>query len=412
MASWLSEKQYWVDFPLLVKQEEKRDPVIYLDNAATTLKPTEVLSAMNRYYVNDGASVHRGMYKLAQQATDEYEGVRKKVAKFINADEEEVIFTHGATESLNQICLMISQHLHKGDEVITTVIDHHAAMLPWMHQQDLGKCVVKRANVDPFDYQITKKTIAEQITNRTRVLSLNLASNVVGVVQKNLKEVIDFVHTKHIMVIVDATQAIPHQQIDVKELGCDFLVFSGHKMLGPTGVGVLYGKKALLDALSPIYYGGDMVSAVKGDKIVLQEGVHRFEAGTPPIAEVIGLGAAIDYINSIGYDAIQAADQYFLDRLQATIFQIPGVVVYNAKDSWDIPIVSFNIKDVHSHDIITMYDEEGLCLRAGNHCAQPFVEWLGAVYNGGTLRASFYFYNKPEDMTNFILTTKHIAQCF
>jgi len=390
------------DFPLF----ENNPNIVYLDNGATSLKPKCVIDKMNEYYYNYGVNIHRGVYKLSYQATDEFDIAREKVAKFINSKVEEVVFVRNASEALNLAALTYGEkNLNEGDVVITSELEHHSSVLPWMKM-----CEKKKANLVyvPLNEEgrITVEAFKSVINEKTKVVALTYVSNVMGYVTP-IKEIIDIAHSYGAIVIVDAAQAVPHMKVDVKELDCDFLAFSGHKMMGPTGVGVLFGKKAILKKLDPLYYGGDMNDEVYKDSVDVKDIPSRFETGTPAIASVIGMIAAIDYIESIGYDKIhkhtQALHEYTISKLK----DIEGVTIYNINA--DVPIISFNITGVHPHDASTLFDEAGICLRAGHHCAQLITKWLNCI---GTLRGSFYIYNTKEDADKFIEKVKEAVEFF
>lgn len=384
----------------------KNKDLVYLDSGATSLKPQIVIDKMNEYYIDYGVNIHRGVYDLSYRATNEFEKAREKVAKFINANFEEIIFTSSTTDSLNKLALMYSENnIKAGDEILTTELEHHSSILPWMQV-----CKKKNAKLSyvPLDKEgrITVENFKKSINDNVKVVVITYVSNVFGYITP-LKEIIDIAHSYNAIVIVDAAQAIPHMRIDVKDLNCDFLAFSGHKMFGPTGVGVLFGKAKLLKALDPIFYGGDMNEAVSKDNVEIKDIPYRFEAGTPMIAEVIGLGRAIDFIEELGYENIEEHNKSLHKYLLEKISNIEDLEIYN-KNS-DIAILSFNIKGVHPHDAATCYDEEGICIRAGHHCAQLVTRWLHCV---GTLRASFYIYNDYQDIDKFVNATKNTIKLF
>lgn len=380
--------------------------LVYLDSGATSLKPKTVLDKMNEYYSNYGVSVHRGVYQLGYVATNEYETAREKVAKFINADFEEVVFTSSTTDALNKLALMYSEgNLHSGDEILTSELEHHSSILPWM--QISIKRNMKLSYI-PLNSEgrITVENFKKVMNPNVKVVVLTYVSNVFGYITP-IKEIIEIAHSYNAVVIVDAAQAVAHLKIDVKELDCDFLAFSGHKMFGPTGVGVLYGKKSLLKKLDPAFYGGDMNEMVTKEGVEVKDIPYRFEAGTPMIAEVIGLGRAIDFIEELGYERIEShlkrLHTYLIDKVK----DIKELEIYNLNA--DIGILSFNIKGVHPHDAATCYDDLGICLRAGHHCAQLVTRWLHCV---GTLRASLHIYNDFNDIDRFVEATKETIKLF
>jgi cysteine desulfurase/selenocysteine lyase len=360
---------------------------------------------MTEYYTEYGVNIHRGVYNLSYKATDEYDIARQKVADFINADFKEVVFTKNVTEALNKICLMYSKKLSKDAEVITTQLEHHSSVLPWQNacKENGFKLTYLPLNKEG---RITVDNFKKVISKNSKVLAITYVSNVLGYITP-LEEIIRIAHEHNMIVIVDAAQAVPHMKIDVKKLDCDFLAFSGHKMFGPTGVGVLYGKANILKTLDPVEYGGDMNEEVDLFSVSVKDIPSRFEAGTPMIAEAIGLGAAVDFINELGYDNIQEHEHkllvYALDKLK----DVKGVTIYNINS--DIAVISFNIDDVHPHDAATLFDEREICVRAGHHCAQLVTKWLKC---SGTLRASFYIYNDYNDIDKFVQTIKDTVEFF
>ena len=391
------------EFPMLEQD------AVYFDNAATSLKPRCVIQSLQDYYTIYGASVHRGSYLLAQKATGTYESARETIAQFINAEPSEVIFTRGATEALNQICLMLSQDwIFPENEVLATKLDHHSALLPWMHLAVQNRCVLSFVPITE-DFQIKPDELERKINDKTTVLTINYSSNVTGTTIKNIKELVQIAHKHGVVVIVDATQTIPHRKIDVKDLDCDFLVFSGHKMFGPTGIGVLYGKSDILAKLEPVYYGGEMAFNVDvgSNTIKTKDAPGKFEAGTPPIAGAIGLASAVDMINEIGYANIISMEADLIDYFGKWLVDFPEIIVYNSigKFDFDLPVFSFNFDGLHAHDVATIYGEEGICLRAGNHCAQPLVESFGVP---STVRASLSFYNTKSEIDKFFDITQLI----
>lgn len=389
------------DFPMF-----KNNPnMCYLDNGATSLKPKCVIDKMNEYYYNYGVNIHRGVYSLSYKATDEFDIAREKVAKFLNCSSEEVVFVRNASEALNLCALTFGQTLSEGDEIITSELEHHSSVLPWMILSKKKKTVLKYIPLNE-DGRITIDNFLKTLSDKTKVVALTYVSNVMGYITP-IKEIIKIAHERNITVVVDAAQAVAHMKVDVKELDCDFLAFSGHKMLGPTGVGVLYGKKKILKKLSPLYYGGDMNEEVYLDNVDVKDIPSRFETGTPAIASVIGLGAAIDYINEIGYDNIHSYTKELFDYMMDKIKEIDGVIIYNKNP--EVPIIAFNIENIHPHDAATIFDEGGVCLRAGHHCAQLLTKWLKC---NGTLRGSVYIYNTKEDVDKFIEKVKEAVEFF
>ena len=380
--------------------------LVYMDSGATTLKPTCVLDKMDEYYKKYGVNIHRGVYNLSYQASLEYDKARETIAKFINALDREIIFTRNATEALNLASLIYGEkYLNSGDEVISSYLDHHSCILPWMKMCEKKQAVLKYIPLS-VDGRITVENFKKVLTDKTKVVAINYYSNVMGY-RSPIEEIIKIAHEKGAIVIVDAAQAVAHEKIDVKALDCDFLAFSGHKMFGPTGVGILYGKKEILKKLDPLYYGGDMNENVEPDYVEVKEVPYRFEAGTPAIAEGIGLATAVNYLESIGYEYLHEYPmmlyKYTMDKLK----DVKGITIYNK--SPELPIIAFNIDGVHPHDAATIFDEAGICLRAGHHCAQLLTKWLKT---NGTLRGSFYIYNTIDDCDKFVETIKKTVDFF
>lgn len=384
----------------------KNNPdLCYLDSGATSLKPQVVLDKMNEYYSTYGVNIHRGVYKLSYKATLEYDNAREKVASFINSKFEEVIFTKNVSEALNEAAIMLSRGLNEEDEILSCFLEHHSSCLPWLVQAKEKNLKLKYIPLNE-EGRVTVDALKNTITPKSKILAITLVSNVLGY-KTEIEEFIKIAHEHNMIVVVDAAQAIQHYKIDVKALDCDFLAFSGHKMFGPTGIGVLYGKKKLLKKLTPVYYGGDMNEEVYLDDVDVKETPFGFEVGTPMIAEAIGLGRAIDFINEIGLDKIKAHDEAMVKYIKEKIKDVDGITVYNK--NMDTPIISFNIDGVHPHDAASFFDEEGICLRAGHHCAQLLTKWLKV---NGTLRASFYVYNDFDDVDKLINTIKKVVEFF
>lgn len=390
------------DFPVLVNNPG----LVYLDSGATALKPQCVIDKTLEYYEKYGVNVNRGVYSLSYQATLEYEETRSITAKFLNAKEKEIVYTKGASNGLNLIALSYGGYnLNPGDEVLTTELEHHSNVLPWQNI-----CAIKGATLKyiPLDSEgrITVDAFKKTLTNKVKVVVITHVSNVMGYITP-VKEIVKLAHEVGAIVVVDAAQSVPHMKIDVKDLDCDFLAFSAHKMFGPTGFGILYGKYKYLKDMHPVEYGGDMIDEVYKQTSTYKDAPYRFETGTPPIAEAIAFKEAIKYIESIGFDKIQAHEKALLDYTMEKLKQIDGITVYNK--TTETGIISFNINNVHPHDASTVFDEKNICLRAGHHCAQLIIKWLGVV---GTLRACIYVYNDFEDMDKFIEGVKDAAQYF
>ena len=376
---------------------ENNPNMVYLDTNATSLKPEVVLNKMNEYYRNYGVNIHRGVYNLSYLATDKYDEARLKVSKFINAKRDsEIIFVRNCSEALNLVALTYGdQFLKSGDAIISSELEHHSSVLPW-------QVLAKKKNLElryiPLsdDNRITVENFKKVLDDKVKVVAINYYSNVLGY-KTPLKEIIRLAHSQGSIVIVDAAQAVAHVPVDVQDLDCDFLAFSSHKMMGPTGIGVLYGKASLLKKLKPLYYGGDMNEEVDKYSVEVKDAPWGFETGTPAIAEVIGLGEAINYIQKIGFDKIHEHTKALYDYTISKLNDIKGITIYNSNP--ELPIISFNINGVHPHDAATIFDEAGVCLRAGHHCAQLLTKHLNVV---GTLRGSFYIYNDFHDCDVFI----------
>ena len=385
------------DFPIL-DQIVNDEPLVYLDNAATTQKPKVVLEAVNRYYQEDNANVHRGVHTLAERATASYEGARETVRRFINATStKEVLFTRGTTTGLNWIGRFAEEILEEGDEVLISIMEHHSNILPW--QEACRKTGAKLVYVYLKDGGLDLEDFRKKLTNRTKFVSIAHASNVLGVINP-VQEIAQLAHEKGAIVVVDGAQSVPHMKIDVQTLDADFFVFSGHKMAGPTGIGVLYGNEKYLNQMSPVEFGGEMIDFVYEQSATWKELPWKFEAGTPNMAGAIGLAAAIDYLEVIGMDAIERHEQdliaYVFPKLQA----IEGLKIYGSQDlAKRSGVISFNLGDLHPHDLATALDYEGVAVRAGHHCAQPLIQYLEVP---ATARASFYLYNTKEDCDKLV----------
>ena len=385
------------DFPIL-DQIVNDEPLVYLDNAATTQKPKAVLEAVNRYYQEDNANVHRGVHTLAERATASYEAARETVRRFINASStKEVLFTRGTTTGLNWIGRFAEEILEEGDEVLISIMEHHSNIIPW--QEACRKAGAKLVYVYLKDGGLDLEDFRKKLTDRTKFVSIAHASNVLGVINP-VQEIAQLAHEKGAIVVVDGAQSVPHMKIDVQKLDADFFVFSGHKMAGPTGIGVLYGKEQYLNQMSPVEFGGEMIDFVYEQSATWKELPWKFEAGTPNMAGAIGLAAAIDYLEAIGMDAIERHEQdliaYVFPKLQA----IEGLKIYGSQDlAKRSGVISFNLGDLHPHDLATALDYEGVAVRAGHHCAQPLIQYLEVP---ATARASFYLYNTKEDCDKLV----------
>ena len=383
------------DFPIL---ENKN--IAYLDSGATTQKPKQVIEAIKKFYETSNANPHRGAYGLSIEATEIYEGTRTKIAKFINAKHrEEIIFSKNATESLNLIAYSYGMdNLKKDDEVVISIMEHHSNLVPWQKVTKVTNSKLKYMYINE-NYEISEEEIENKITDRTKIVGITHISNVLGTIN-NVKKIIEYAHKKGAIVIVDASQSIPHMKIDVQDLDADFLVFSGHKMLAPLGVGVLYGKKELLEKMTPFIMGGDMIEYVYEQDTTFAELPNKFEAGTQNVEGVVGLGAAINYIESIGYDKIQEIEKEVVSYAKQELSKLDYLTLYmTSNENKHSSVISFNINGVHPHDVASILDSVGVCVRSGNHCAQPLMRFLGI---DSTCRASFYLYNTKEDVDSLV----------
>ena len=403
------------DFPIL-QREVYGKPLVYLDNAATTQKPLCVLDAMREEYLNVNANVHRGVHYLSQQATDLHEAAREKVRAFVNARKtEEIVFTRGTTEAINLVAQTFCEsQMQAGDEVLVTDMEHHSNIVPWQLQAQKRGIVVRHLPITDDGCLVCRDSVAAYMTERTRLVSLAHVSNVLGTVNP-VKDIIRLAHEHGIPVLVDAAQSAPHMKIDVQDLDCDFLAFSGHKMYGPTGIGVLYGKEEWLDRLPPYQGGGEMIDKVAWEKTTFERPPLKFEAGTPDYVATHGLATAIDYLNSVGLDSIEAHEQeltrYCMEQLQTidgmTIYG-PRLVVGGSAANKDA-VVSFNVGSIHHLDMGTLLDRLGIAVRTGHHCAHPLMDRLGVT---GTVRASFALYNTKEEIDALVAGIRRVVQMF
>ena len=397
----MDPKDWRKDFPIL-----EDETLVYLDTAASSLKPIQVINKQTEYYEKYGVNVHRGVYNLSFVATEEYENARKSVSEFINSDFNEVIFTRGASSALNLVASSYGlNNLTSSDEILVSELEHHSQVLPWQNVSNItgAKLVYIPLNEEG---RITVENFKKVFNENTKVVAINYVSNVMGYVAP-IKEIIEYSHAHNAVVSIDAAQAAPHMKIDVRDLDCDFLAFSGHKMLGPTGIGVLYGKFDMLQKMPPIEFGGDMNDNVNLFDASWKDAPYKFETGTPPIAEAIGLGEAIKYLNNVGLNNIKVYEKELKDYTVEKLLEIEDVLIYNKTS--ETGIIAFNIDGVHPHDAITFFDGDNICMRAGHHCAQLIIKWLGVV---ATLRASFYLYNTYEDCDKFIASVKQARDFF
>lgn len=394
-------------FPIL-NQEINGHPLVYLDSAATSQKPRSVIDAIQAYYEKDNSNVHRGVHTLGSRATDAYEGAREKVARFINAARtEEIVFTRGTTSALNLVASSYGRSVcGEGDEIVITQMEHHSNFIPW---QQVAKATGATLKFIPMqeDGTLLLSDVEQSITDRTKIVSIAYASNVLGIVNP-VKQIAEIAHRHGAVIVVDGAQSTPHMRIDVQDLDCDFYALSGHKMCGPTGIGALYGKMALLEKMEPIEFGGEMIDFVELYDSTWKDVPARFEAGTPIIAGAVGLGAAIDFLSEIGLDNIHKHEMqlgaYAVERLS----DIEGLSIYGPR-SERIGLVTFNLDDVHPHDVATVLDAKGIAVRAGHHCCQPLMRWLKV---SATARASFYLYNTEADIDRLAEALRETKEYF
>jgi cysteine desulfurase/selenocysteine lyase len=395
------------DFPIL-KQQVHGKPLVYLDNAATSQKPQVVIDTVTQYYLAQNSNVHRGVHFLSEQATQAFEGARAKVARFLNASNaREVIFVRGATEGINLVAQSYGRTFIKaGDEILISAMEHHSNIVPW---QMLCEQIGARLRVIPFNYdgELFLDEYERLLNEWTKLVAVVHVSNALGTINP-IKQIIEMAHRRGIPVLVDGAQAVPHMRVDVQDLNCDFYTFSGHKLFGPTGIGVLYGKADLLEAMPPYQGGGDMISAVTFEKTHYNTLPYKFEAGTPDIAGVIGLGVAIDYLSEIGLDAITAYEHELLTYATDALSTIKGVrIIGTAREK--AGVLSFVLDGIHAHDIGTILDHEGIAIRAGHHCAMPVMQRFGVP---ATARASLAFYNTKEEVDALIRAIHKVIEVF
>jgi cysteine desulfurase/selenocysteine lyase len=395
------------DFPIL-KEKVHGKPLVYLDNAATSQKPAQVIEAILRFYTHDCSNVHRGVHLLSERATEEYEGVRIKVKRFLNAfDLREIIFVRGATEGINLVAQTYGrQNVQAGDEVLITAMEHHSNIVPWQILCEEKNAVLRVAPINDRGELILEEF--EKLLNaRTRLVAVAHVSNALGTVNP-VRQIVQMAHAINVPVVVDGAQAVPHMKVDVRELGCDFYAFSGHKVFGPTGIGVLYGKERLLAVMPPFQGGGDMISSVTFEKTFYNVLPYKFEAGTPNIAGVYGLGAALDYVDQVGLANITSYEQALLSYATEAINQIPGVrIIGTAHDK--AGVISFVLDGVHAHDVGTVLDREGIAVRTGHHCAQPVMDRFGVP---ATVRASLAFYNTKQEINALAAGIQRVKALF
>lgn len=400
---------FFADFPIL-DQRVNDERLAYLDNAATAQRPRQVIKALTDFYEHDNANVHRGVHTLAERATSEYEGARRKVQRFINAPHpEEVVFTKGCTDGVNLVAATYGeQNIQAGDEIVISIMEHHSNLIPWQQLARRKGATLKYIELTA-DGELDLADAAKKISDKTKIVAVAHASNVLGTVTP-LKKLAALAHQHGAVIVGDGAQAVPHMPVDVQDLDVDFYAFSGHKMMSPMGIGVLYGKADLLRAMPPFQFGGEMISAVHRDESTWADIPFKFEAGTQNIAGAVGLGAAIDYLTAVGMKTVQKKEQALVDYVLPRMLAIDGVEVYGPQSpAKHTGVISFNIQGLHPHDVATALDMEGVAIRAGHHCAQPLMEDLGVT---ATARASFYFYNTRTDADQLLTAIKETKEFF
>lgn len=397
------------DFPLLQRSVDGK-PLVYLDSAATSQKPRVVLEALQHYYEEYNANVHRGLYRIAERATLAYEEARSKVAAFVGGRPEELVFTRGTTEAINLVAYSYGEaFLRPGDEILVTEMEHHSNLVPWQLLAQRRGAKLRFLRVRPEDGTLDLDALEWCLTERTRVVAVTHQSNVVGTINP-VRHIAERAHAVGAVVVVDGAQSVPHMPVRVHELGCDFLAFSGHKMCGPTGIGALWGRYHLLEAMPPFHGGGEMIERVELERSTYKPPPHRFEAGTPNIADAIVLGVAADYLRSVGMEAVREHEKALVRYALAQLAEVQGVRVYGPKDPEARGgAVAFTVEGVHPHDVAQVLDAEGICVRAGHHCAQPLHRALGVQ---ATARASVYLYNTPEDIDALVRGVERVRAFF
>ncbi len=397
------------DFPVL-KAGEDGKRLIYLDSGATTQKPVQVLEAIENYYRTNNANPHRGAYKLSIDATKAYDDAREKVRNFIDAEfSKEIVFTKNATEGFNLLAASYGmENVNEGDEIVISILEHHSNLIPWQIVAKAKKAELKYMYINE-DGEIPEEEIKNKITEKTKLVSITHVSNALGTIN-DVKKIIDYAHSKGAKVIVDGSQSVPHMKVSVRELDADFLVFSGHKLLSPMGIGVVYGKKELLENMPPYIVGGDMIEYVYEQSATFAELPSKFEGGTQNVEGAVGLGAAIDYLEKIGMNKIHEIEKELLIYATLELSKLSYVKIYGPKNVDHMGgLISFEIEGVHPHDVASVFDTFGVAIRSGNHCAQPLMRYMGI---NATCRASFYFYNTKEDVDRLIEATRKTYEMF
>ena len=386
------------DFPVL-RRKINGKKLVYFDNAATTQKPRQVIDAVKDYYENYNSNIHRGVHTLSAEATEAYESAHDKAADFINADnQEEIVFTKNTTESLNIVANSFRTTLRKGDEIVLTRMEHHSNLVPWLNAAKFSGAKIRYADIDG-NGKLKPDQIRKLMSKKTRVVALTHASNVLGTINP-VKEITEAARRKNAAVVLDAAQSVPHMPIDVKKLDADFMAFSGHKMMGPTGIGVLYGKREMLKKTKPFNFGGDMIKEVRFDRASWNDLPWKFEAGTPNVAGGVGLAAAIDYLNRMGMRNVREHGTGITGYAMKKLGKLEGVEIYGPRKAKERgAVVSFNVQGIHPHDLSSILDSQGIAVRGGHHCAMPLMGLLGIQ---GSARASFYAYNTRKEVDRFV----------
>lgn len=405
----MDARQLRKDFPIF-GEVVNGHPLVYLDSAATSQKPRPVLAAVQQYYERENSNVHRGVHTLGTRATESYEGARDKVARFIHSPSaEQVVFTRGTTESINMIAYGYARlRLTAGDEIVLPPTEHHSNLIPW---QQVAKATGATLKYLPLqkDGTFSLEDFEKTVTDQTKIVTVAHVSNVLGNIN-SIRDIADIAHRHGAILVVDGAQSVPHLPIDVQQLDCDFLAFSGHKMCGPTGVGVLYGKRTLLDEMEPTYFGGEMIDLVELHESTWKETPWKFEGGTPIIAGAVGLGAAVEYLSAIGMEEIQKHDEHLAQLAMAKLAEMDGVDIYGPGPGVVRGgLVTFNLRGVHPHDVATVLDSQGVAVRAGHHCAQPLMRIFDVA---ATARASFYLYNTEEDVEALVEALQQAKEFF
>ncbi|MDU3348853.1 cysteine desulfurase [Clostridium sp.] len=405
----MNNRNFLKDFPTLNKERNGKR-IVYLDSAATTQKPISVINSIKNYYEQSNANPHRGAYELSVLATEAYDEAREKVKKFINAKyREEIIFTKNATESFNLLAMSYGMNfISEGDEIVISIAEHHSNLIPWQQVAKAKGAILKYMYTDE-NGEITEDEVRSKISEKTKIVSITHVSNALGTINP-VKEIAEYAHSKGAIVIVDGAQSVPHMKVDVRDIDADFLVIAGHKLLAPMGIGVLYGKKELLEKMPPLMFGGDMVEYVYEQETTFNVLPYKFEAGTQNVEGAVGLSKAIDYLNEIGMDNIEKIEKELMTYAYEEMSKLEYVKIYGPKDIEKRGgVLSFEIDGVHPHDVASIFDTFGVCIRAGNHCAQPLMRYMGI---NSTSRASLYFYNTKEDVDRLIEAVKQTYDMF